>query len=91
MLEDLQIAPEELKKLRELGIIDEVALRNVVMKKEFRQKCKINLEEKGKPEARKEIERLSALFNLGEKAVSRIVYCRKPRKKSFITFIEEIK
>ncbi len=82
LLEELQLSLEDLQRLRQIGIIDEIALRNIVLRKEFKLKCNENRRKKGRGESAKVIELLANKFNMGIKAVERAVYDSKSRKKA---------
>ena len=80
---------EQLEPYRKLGVVDETAVRDLEIRQKFQQRCQNNMSEKGKPESGKEIEILAKEYNLGEKAVSRIVYSKQSRRKPFFVSVKE--
>ena len=77
--EDINITPQEIEKFRELGLLNETGLRNLLIRRKFRsmssedttkKKCQI-------------IRELAEEYNLGLDAINQIVYRKKLYKKGF--------
>jgi uncharacterized membrane protein len=84
---NIKISVNMLSKLRAAGLIDEVMLRNIYIKKEF-------VKRSGKPNKcskNQTIKGIAAELFMAPKTVKAVIYRRKHRKKPFLTNIKELK
>ena len=76
---EINITPQEIEKFRELGLLNETGLRNLLIKRRFRL---MSTEEPGKKKC-VIIQELAEEYNLSPEAINQIVYRKKRYRKVF--------
>ena len=78
------ISEVEFAKIRTLGIIDEYALRDVIIRFEFWNKKNTNIEKYCRPLSGGIIKELSAKYYIDKKALNKIIYGKSTKKRGKI-------
>jgi hypothetical protein len=92
--EKIILSADLLKKLRELDVIDEIALRDEAIKREYFRRLKESLSSGGGNKKKKKIEiktQLAEEHSLKYETIDQIVYRKQRRKKPLPNLIKELK
>ena len=83
---NIKVSKGLIAKLREAGLLDEIALRNLYIKKQFLKRCK-----KYKKQTKKQIiKTIAEELGMEPDTVDNIIYQKLTRKKPLLIQIDEI-